>query len=281
VRFVATVLCWIIATIGLAVAVPAGWAQRNLIDADGYASLASSAARDPALQAAVAAELSTQVVAIARKHGYTVPDGVVRGVATGYTVGPSFPDQFADVNRVAHQWLFAGAARQNGDQWEIDVRPMLSSTSLKQTLSNIGVDVPSSVTVPVTETPASVRPGELRPLAVWGPWVSVGSAALTALGAFLTLAVARRRGRALAALGVSALLVGGGGWAGLEICRRYIDNALNQTTGNVRTVADAMVTHAEGSLHQWLNLTLAAGGALVVFGVIVTMLGALWGKQSR
>ncbi len=28
-----------------------------------------------------------------------------------------------------------------------------------------------------------------------------------------------------------------------------------------------MVNHAEGSLHQWLNLTLAAGGALVVFGV--------------
>jgi hypothetical protein len=36
-----------------------------------------------------------------------------------------------------------------------------------------------------------------------------------------------------------------------------------------------MVAHAEGSLHQWLNLTLAAGGALVVFGVIVTMLGGM------
>jgi hypothetical protein len=281
VRLVATVLCWIIATIGVAVAVPAGWAQRNLIDADGYAALAFSAARDPALQAAVAAELSTQVVAIARKRGYSVPDGVARGVANGYTAGPSFPDQFADVNRVAHQWLFASAARQVGDRWEIDVGPMLSNTSFKQTLSNIGVDVPSSVTVPVTETPATVRPGELRPLATWGPWVSVGSAALTALGGFLTLAVARRRGRAFAALGVSALLVGGSGWAALEICRRYIDNALNQTTGNVRTIADAMVTHAEGSLHQWLNLTLAAGGALVVFGVIVTMFGALWGKQPR
>jgi hypothetical protein len=104
---------------------------------------------------------------------------------------------------------------------------------------------------------------------------------LTGFGAFMTLAVARQRGRALAALGVSALLVGGGGWAALEICRRFIDNALNQTIGNVRTIADAMITHAEQSLHQWLNLTLAAGGALVVFGVIVTMLGALRRKQPR
>ena len=30
-----------------------------------------------------------------------------------------------------------------------------------------------------------------------------------------------------------------------------------------------MVNQAEVSLHQWLNLTLAAGGVLVVFGVVV------------
>jgi hypothetical protein len=91
----------------------------------------------------------------------------------------------------------------------------------------------------------------------------------------LTLVAARSRGKALASLGVSALLVGAAGWAGLEIGRRYIDDALNRTTGNVRTIAGVMVTHAEGSLHQWLNLTLAAGGALVVFGVVVAMIGGL------
>jgi hypothetical protein len=70
--------------------------------------------------------------------------------------------------------------------------------------------------------------------------------------------------------------VGAGGWAAVEIGRRYIDDPLGrQTAGNVRTVADVMVAHAEASLHQWLNLTLAAGGALVVFGVILTMIGGL------
>jgi hypothetical protein len=90
-----------------------------------------------------------------------------------------------------------------------------------------------------------------------------------------TLAVARSRGKALAALGVSALIVGAAGWAGIEVARRYIDRALDQITGDVRDIAQAMVGHAEGSLHQWLNLTLAAGGGLVVFGVIVSMLGGL------
>ena len=288
-RLVAMVLCWIIATIALAVAVPAAWAQRNLIDANGYAALASSAAGDPALQTAMAAELTTQTVAIARKNGYSLPAGVVHGAATAYTAGPSFPDQFVDLNRVAHQWLFADAAQQNGGQWEVDLGPMLANTSLRQTLNNIGVDVPSSVTVPVTidntlnktEATTTVQPGQLRPLATWGPWVSLGVAVLAGLAALLTLAVSRRRGRAFAALGVSALLVGGGGWAALEICRRYIDMALNQTVGDVHTIADVMVGNAEASLHQWLNLTLAAGVALVVLGLIVTILGALWGKQPR
>jgi hypothetical protein len=91
----------------------------------------------------------------------------------------------------------------------------------------------------------------------------------------LTLAAARSRGKALAALGVSALIVGAAGWAGLEVARRYINDALNRTAGHIRQVADVMVIHAEDSLHQWLNLTLAAGGVLVVFGVLVSMLGGL------
>ena len=41
-----------------------------------------------------------------------------------------------------------------------------------------------------------------------------------------------------------------------------------------------MVSQAEGSLHQWLNMTLAAGGALVVLGVILALLGALRRKPQ-
>jgi hypothetical protein len=283
VRLVAAILCWLVATAALAVAVPAGWAQRNLIDADGYAALAYSAARDPVLQDAMASELSTQARVIARNRGYPVNDGAVRAAATAYTASSAFPSQFADVNRTAHAWLFTNAVRQNDGQWEIDLAPMLSNTSLRETLTNFRVEVPSTVTVPVTQdTATTLRPGRLSPLATWGPWVSLAAAVLAGVAAFLTLAVVGKRGKALAALGVSALLVGGGGWAALEVCRRYIGNALNQTTGNVRTIADVMVANAEAGLHHWLNLTLAAGGALVVFGVIVTVLGAaLQGKQRR
>jgi hypothetical protein len=42
------------------------------------------------------------------------------------------------------------------------------------------------------------------------------------------------------------------------VARRYINDALDRTTGHIRQVADLMVNHAEDGLHQWLNLTLAA-----------------------
>ncbi len=36
-----------------------------------------------------------------------------------------------------------------------------------------------------------------------------------------------------------------------------------------------MVNRAEAGLHQWLNLTLAVGGGLVIIGIIASMLGGL------
>ena len=42
-----------------------------------------------------------------------------------------------------------------------------------------------------------------------------------------------------------------------------------------------MVDHAEAGLRQWLNLTLVAGAALVVLGVLVAVLGGLVSKSPK
>ena len=46
-RFALTLVLWLATTLALAVAVPAAWAQLNIVDEDGYAALASTAAGDP------------------------------------------------------------------------------------------------------------------------------------------------------------------------------------------------------------------------------------------
>ena len=277
-RFVATLLLWLVTTVALAVAIPTAWAQKNVIDRTGYSAFAASAARDPQLQQAMASELTTQVTALAADNGTDVNSELVRGVATAYTASPSFPGQFAQANQIAHRWMFTDAVGQSDSsgRWTIDLAPMLTDTSFGQTLSNFNIEPPSTLEIPLTENVSdALRPGQLRQLSTWGPWISIGATILTGVFALLTLAAAQARGKALAALGISALLVGAAGWAGLEVARRYIDDALNRTSGDVRQIAEVMVNQAEGSLHQWLNLTLAAGGVLVVLGVIVSMLGGL------
>jgi len=278
VRFAVTLVLWLCTTVALAVAVPAAWAQLNIVNEGGYAALALKAADDPALQSAAAGELTTRATALIAAHGagrHPVDSSQVRDAVTAFTAGPSFPPLFAQANRAAHQWLFNSAG--SADSWVVDLAPMLNDSSIRQILSSHNVKVPATLTVPLTvSTPSvSLRQGQLSRLATWGPWVSIGAVALSGLCALLMLAAARRRGKALTSLGVSALLVGAAGWAGIELGGRYVNGALNGTTGDIRQIAEAMVGRAEASLHQWLNVTLIAGGALVVFGVLVAIVGSV------
>jgi hypothetical protein len=283
VRFAAAlsrVALWLVTTVALAVAIPASWLQLNIVDEGGYAALAEKAAADLALQSAAAAELATRAMALIAEYGggrYPVDGSQIHDTATAFTAGREFPPLFAEVNRAAHRWLFSDA--QSGDSWVVDLAPMLKDSSFQRILSSHDVKVPATVTVPLTvsipSSGQSLRQGQLSRLAHWGPWVSIGTAALSGLFALLTLAVARRRGKALSSLGVSALLVGAAGWAGIEIGGRYVNDGLNRTTGDIRRIAEVMVDHAEAGLRDWLNVTLIAGAALVGVGVLVAILGGL------
>ncbi len=77
--------------------------------------------------------------------------------------------------------------------------------------------------------------------------------------------------------------MGAAGWVGIEIGRRYVDDALNHTSGgDVHAIADVMVDHAVGSMHMWLNLTLTVGGGLVIIGgVIVALLSGLGSRRDE
>lgn len=281
-RFLATLFFWLVATVALAVAVPSAWAEQNVVDRAGYAELATRAAQDPRLQQAMASELTTQVATLATDNGYSVDSRVVRLAAGAYTTSSAFPGHFAQAGDIAHRWLFTDiATTDDAGRWQIDLAPMLADSSFRQTLSDYGIEPPSQLTVPLTENaPDALAPGRLQPLARWGPWVSVGATVLAGVAALLTLASARRRGKALAALGVSALLVGAAGWAGLEMVQRYVDTALDQTSGDIRTIADVVVATARGSAHTWLNWTLAAGGLLLVFGFVGSLLGGMTRTRS-
>jgi uncharacterized membrane protein len=116
---------------------------------------------------------------------------------------------------------------------------------------------------------------------MWAPWISVGLAVLAAAGALMTVILARRRGRIMAALGVSGLLVGAAGWFAIELGQRHLVAPLEETSENLRRIAEIMLATARSSMHQWLNVTLIVGGGLVIVGVIVGLLSSLAGAGER
>jgi len=278
---VATVLMWLVTTVLLALAVPAVWAQNNLVDGAGYAALARNAAKDPELQSATATELTTQVGLL----GSGVDSTIVSRIAAAYTASPAFPGQFASANGFAHRWLFTDTIPASVDpqgRLVVDLAPMLSDTAFVQTLRDYNIAVPSALPIPLIDNASEVvRPGSLREVGIWAPWVSVGLAVLAAASALLTLYLARSRGRILVALGVSALIVGASGWAAIEFAQRYVRGTLNETAGNTRRIADVMVATIESSMHQWLNITLIVGGGLVIVGILVGLLSSLASAGSR
>ena len=216
-RFVATMFLWLVTT----VAACGGGARRcgrsgMWSSEDGYAALAATAAHDPTLQ---------------QRDGLGVDDADHRTSPPNNGYGTSTPNSCAASSRPTPattdspvssrrptESRIAGCSPTrfasedgSGDRWLVDIAPMLNDSSIKQTLGDLDLDVPQTLTVPITvpETSA-LRPGQLRTLSTWGPWVSVGSTILAGVFALLMLAAARSRGKALAALGVSALLVGAG-----------------------------------------------------------------------
>ena len=140
-RFVATLLMWLITTAALAVAVPTMWAQHHVVDEAGYVALAQQAATDRPLQDAMASELTDQLVTLAANSGYDVSGDLLRGAATAYTRGAAFPGQFATANRIVHRWMFTDSAQQSdaSGRWEIDLSPMLADSSFQQTLQDFGI----------------------------------------------------------------------------------------------------------------------------------------------
>ena len=98
-----TALLWLVTTVLLAATLPAVWAQRHLVDSDGYAHFAQGAAADPKLQDAMAAELATQLSDLASNSGYDTDTDLLRAVTGSYTGSSAFPEQFAQANRFAHR----------------------------------------------------------------------------------------------------------------------------------------------------------------------------------
>ncbi len=260
-RFAAVVLLWLLTT---------------LLGGAGFDRLAGRAAADEPLRTAVAGELSTQAVRLLAERGHPIDLAPVRSAALDYVASPAFAAQFRAVARAGHDWVFDGAG-----PFTVDIAPMLRDDAFAGLLAAHDARVPDALTVPVAAPLGPVWRDRLHLVAVWGPWAGPGLAVLAGLLGAATVGAARRRGRALAGLGVGGLLIGAGGFAGMEIGRAKLAGVLNHTSGDLRRIADAGLALIEADLHDRLTAVLLGGAGLVGVGVTVALAGALRARFAR
>lgn len=251
-----------------AVSVPAIWADRTVVDPDGFVAMAGPLGKDPqfqqALAAATARAATSQMDAAPALQQLIVP--VVEGVALNLASDPGFPAAWAETLRRSNELTVVDPAANANDTGalNLDVAPLLQLV-FKKVSAGVGQDIaaPQQVLVSLGSTSqrmAIVRFSEVSSLGVW-----LAGGALLALA--LALVIARRRSTTLALFGIGLAAIAGVWKLGLELLSR---NVLNTVGGNA--VADMFkqqyVGAASASFNGWILITLIVAGGLVLTGLV-------------
>jgi hypothetical protein len=263
-RTLLAALTWLVAVVAAVITVPTLWIASHVADEQGYVDFTRPFVDDTELQKALAAQVSDDVGSAAG-----LPDAasaavaqVVAKYAAQLADDPGFADAWEDSQRRTHRLTYAHAT----DRRTVDVGPNASFIVKKASGAlPVPVDVPSTLKVPVYDSPdrevldrVEDTPGQAR----------IGLV-VAGVAALLCLLLARRRGLALAGLGVGALLAAGvlrmaTGWAVPEVLDRT-----PARTPFAREMRDLLVDRASDSLNGWLLVLAIAGVAVTVAGLLL------------
>ncbi|MBQ1445342.1 MAG: hypothetical protein IIZ13_15990 [Renibacterium sp.] len=251
-----------------AVSVPAIWADRTVVNPDGFVAMAGPLGNDPqfqqALAAATARAVTSQLDAAPALQQLIAP--AVQSATQNLAADPGFPAAWAETLRRSNELTVVDPAANANDTGalNLDVAPLLQLV-IKKIGAGVGQEIPAPQQVLVSlgspnQRTAIVRLSEVSSLGVW-----LAGGALLAFA--LALVIARRRSTTLALVGLGLAAIAGLWKLGLELLSK---NVLDTAGGNA--VADMFkqqyVSAAAASFNGWILITLIAAGGLVLIGLV-------------
>ncbi|WP_394939214.1 hypothetical protein [Psychromicrobium sp. YIM B11713] len=257
----------VVALVLAGVSVPAIWAERTVINQDGFLAMATPLGNDPKFQAALAA--ATAKTATSKLDAVpglvTAAAPLIESAVKDLASDPEYPAAWAETLRRSHELTLVNPAANANDQGvlNLDVAPLLQLV-LKKVGSSLGQQVQSPAQVLITLGTKSQREVlvHLRELAPLGAWGAIGAG----LAAALALLIARRRSTTLALLGLGGLVIVAAWKVLLNLVSQSV---LNSSGGN--PVADLFkqeyVGVAGGSFDVWILVGAIAAGALLLIGL--------------
>jgi len=253
-----------------AVAVPAIWVDRNVVDEDGFVALSAPLGQDAGFQQRLAA------AAVGTIDTSSIPDalaGVVQPVAeaaAGSLTGlPGYPAAWEESLRKSHRLNFADpsslpAEADTGTSPTLDVAPLvgLAVEELSRT-TGLTLEAPEQTLINVGQ------PDQRQWIERTSAYAPLGYSLAVGAGIALALALvsARRRWTVFVSAGVGALLLAALWTFGSKLAR---DAVAATASGNevADMFKDAFVAAASSSFHSWISGTAVAGGVLLAAGLV-------------
>jgi len=276
---IATVLGILLA----AVAVPAIWVDRNIVQEDGFVRLAAPLGKDSEFQRKLAA------AAVGTIDTGSVPgflSGLVQPMlekaAESMTGLPGYPAAWEETLRRSHRLSFADPAKDpqpgaSPSSLTLDVAPLVALGSEEiSRATRLPLDPPKQTLINIGHPAQREWTERLATYAPMGYVLAIGSV----VAFLLAFVAARRRWTVLLAAGFGGLALAGLWGIGLQL-----GSAQAQATNTGNAVAnmfrDEFLAAAGADFQTWITATAVAGAALAAAGIVTLFASRKRARTSR
>ncbi|EGD53858.1 hypothetical protein SCNU_17228 [Gordonia neofelifaecis NRRL B-59395] len=247
----------------MVVAVPSVWLSQRVVSSDGFASSAAEAATSVEVQNYFAEKVAASVEEATNSK---VASDLVLPAAKNYARSDGFVQDFSEVARQQHDWLFtAPPPGVDLHLMELDITPMIN-----RVIASAPIPIPVTIDHPVTVTvdQSQITAGSLEDsgkIIDILSWVTLIGAIVASI---LALIAATRRSTVLAWLGVGAILAGVAGWVLAALTKRVVRDRLAETEQAARATIEVVVGVIADHLTT-VSLFVCVGGVVVAVAGIV------------
>lgn len=260
----------LLAVLLAAVAVPAIWLDRTIVQEQGFVELAAPLGKNPEFQQQLA------VAAVGTIDSGAVPgffsdliQPVLEDAASALTALPEYPAAWEETLRKSHRLSFAGPETDDGgsisaSSLTLDVAPLVSLGAAEiSRITRLPLDPPDQTLINVGLPEHKEWTERLTTYAPAGYLLAGGSA----IALVLALVAAHRRWRVVAAAGAGALLLA----AAWSFGSRWLSAAaVAADSGNevANMFRDEFVAASAADFQGWAMATAIGGGGLLLLGLV-------------
>jgi len=266
----------VLALLLTAVAVPAAWADVNVVKEDGFVHLASALSKDPEFQSrlATAAVGNFESSVSLPEPLKSVAADALREAASGMQSWPEYPKAWEETARNSHRLNF-----ESGKQAEetvshtallLDIGPLIRLIRDRlSSASGLQIQVPAESLVTMGEPSQKQMVERVAAFApLW--WLAALGAVVSVL---LALAAARRRSLVMVALGLGGLVLAAL-WSAVVDLAGGLMGSLSSGNGVAELFKQEFFSAVRTGFGEWIVIAAVVSGAFLALGVIAWILSA-------